>query len=137
MTDPQLREQVRAHYAEAAARSGSCSCGAELYSEADVDAAQLEKAAAERAAGHAGGSEHRKERAAANQYVCGRRRKQDDFVRAVLGPDDQAIEREQLVDLHAATPVVRAPRAQHARGGDRDGGIDRRLMVARHLILWQ
>ena len=88
--------------------------GIQLQPEADVDAAELEEAAAERTAGEPRRHEHRKERAAAHQDVPGRRGEDDELVDTVRGADVEPLERGDVGDVDAVAPVTRAPRAQHA-----------------------
>jgi len=55
-----------------------------LEAEADVDAAQLEEAAAKRTAGESGWSEFREETATANQNLSSPAGDNGDFVRAIF-----------------------------------------------------
>src|SRR5438093_2190253 len=107
------------------AREDEALSEAELEAEADVDAAQLQEAAAERRAGDARAGELGEELAAANEHVAGGRRRHDDFVQAVARANEDAVERRDLSQADAVVPRVRLPRAENGRAGHR-GGLNRR-----------
>src|SRR6266540_988160 len=87
----------------------------ELDAEPDVDAAQLQKAAAEGAARQPNRRELREKFTAADENFPRRRRNDDDFIRAVTREDGKAIEPGELIDMKAIFPRVVVPRAEDRR----------------------